>query len=261
MPIRRINSTGRKKILREDARLFVRPDADGVLTLEATFDLTQYDLPADARVFVEAYRQTTSMRFEYGTTSTPRPSSGLACRLTEFSTRDGLLFRVKVTSSGERPGLLLAEADQIRARDVEEEPDQRIPLLPLVPADLGQEVWRIDITEASGSQLQVNEKVGDWKAVALSPAFRSLIFPAALRQVLSYVVLIRETRNTENPEDWRCRWLQFASSLPGVADLPPADSDELDDWDQWIDSVVASFSRQHQTFNQYKAHIETEASE
>ena len=29
MSIRRINSTGRRKILREDARIFVRPDSDG----------------------------------------------------------------------------------------------------------------------------------------------------------------------------------------------------------------------------------------
>jgi hypothetical protein len=75
MSIRRINSTGRKKIVREDARIFVRTDSDGVLTFDAVLDLTNYNLPEDACVFVEAYRQTTFMRFPHGTVGAPQPPS------------------------------------------------------------------------------------------------------------------------------------------------------------------------------------------
>src|SRR5262245_34387626 len=112
MSIRRINSTGRKRIVREDIRILVSSDADGILEFDATVDLAPYGLPADARVFVEAYRQTTFMRFEHGTVATPRPHPG-TCRLSEFSSREGLLFRVKVTATGDRPGVLLAEGDRI----------------------------------------------------------------------------------------------------------------------------------------------------
>ena len=42
-------------------------DSDGMLSFDAKLDLTGYDLPDDARVFVEAYRQTSFMRFPHGT--------------------------------------------------------------------------------------------------------------------------------------------------------------------------------------------------
>src|SRR5437016_4376307 len=113
MSIRRINSTGRMKIVRGDARISVRPDPDGVLTFDATIKLTDYGLPNDAPVFVEAYRLTTYMRFPHGTVAAPQPPGNLSRRLTEFLTDDGLLFRVKVTSTGDRAGLLLAEAESI----------------------------------------------------------------------------------------------------------------------------------------------------
>ena len=77
MSIRRINSTGRRKILREDARIFVRPDSDGMLSFDAKLNLTGYDLPDDARVFVEAYRLTSLMRFPHGTVA----GSAVAARI------------------------------------------------------------------------------------------------------------------------------------------------------------------------------------
>src|SRR5207245_4335473 len=174
MSIRRINFTGRKRIVRQDAQIFVRPDSDGVLTFDATINLTDYGLPDDAHVFVEAYRLETFMRFPHGTVAAPQPPRGAARRLTEFASRDGLRFRVKVTSTGDRAGMLLAEGDRIPFSDDEEQPDNRIALLPPAPAELGQEIWRVDVIDANGPLLLVNSRVRDWKAVACSPPFRSL---------------------------------------------------------------------------------------
>src|SRR5438045_682878 len=134
MSIRRINSTGRVKILQEDARILLRIDPEGVLAFEASLSFERYRLPGDALVFVEAYRQTTFMRFPHGTVATPRPAHDASRRLTEFPSRDALLFRVKVTSTGERLGVLLAEADRIHVSADEEQPDHRIALLPPAPA-------------------------------------------------------------------------------------------------------------------------------
>src|SRR4051812_8045826 len=115
MPIKRLNYTGRKKILRDDAKFFLRNEADGSIVFEAAINLAQYELPETAQVFVEAYRQTASfMRFEYGTVSNPKPiTNQLPYRLTEFAAKDGLLFRIKVVSIGREAGLLLAEGDSI----------------------------------------------------------------------------------------------------------------------------------------------------
>jgi hypothetical protein len=255
MSIRRINSTGRLKIMREDARFFVQSDSEGTLRFDATLDLQDYRLPTDAQVYVEAYRQTTFMRFPHGTTGDPRAQANVDRRLTEFATPEGMLFRVKVTSTGDRAGVLLAEADRIPVSDEEERPDNRIPLLPAAQADLGQEVWQVDgLTTTSGPLLLINNRVGDWKAVAASPQFRSLVFPVAMRQVLWHIYKIDETRATDDPDDWRCRWLIFAAALPSVGE-PPVTSDDDSEWDDWISTAVESFARQHQMLEHYKAFL------
>jgi hypothetical protein len=259
MSIRRINSTGRMKIARGDARISVRPDSDGVPTFDATINLTEYGLPDDAHVFVEAYRQTTFMRFPHGTVTAPQPPRDLARRLTEFATSDGLLFRVKVTSTDDRAGVLLAEADRIPVSDDEEQPDNRIALLPPAPYELGQETWRVDLTGANGPLLLINNRVGDWKAVAASPLFRSLVYPAAMREVLWHIYKVEETRAMDDAEDWGCRWLTFAAALPGAGD-PPLTSGDDEEWGVWITAAVESFARQHQMLDHYKAFLAMEAS-
>jgi hypothetical protein len=253
--IRRINFTGRKKILREDARVSVRSDPDDVLTFDASLNLVDYELPGDALVFVEAQRQTTFMRFPHGTVAAPQVPSDVSRRLTEFSTSDALLFRVKVTSAGERAGVLLAEADRIPVSDDAEQPDNRIPLLPPLGQDLGQETWRLDFSGTSGPQLLVNSRLGDWKAVAACPVFRSLVYPAAMRQVLWYVYKVEEVRDTDDPDAWQSRWLRFAASLPGVG-TPPSESEDDDDWDEWITGAVDSFARQHEMADHFKREYE-----
>jgi hypothetical protein len=259
MSIRRVNSTGRRKILREDIRISVRPDSNGTLTFDATLDLTDYDLPDDARVFVEAYRQTSFMRFPHGTVAASQPPPDLTRQLTEFVSREGLLFRVKVTSTGDRAGVLLAEGDRIPISDDKEQPDNRVALLPTKPEELGQETWRVNLTGANGPLLLVNKRVGNWRAVVASPLFRSLVYPAAMRQVLWHIYKVEGTRATDDADDWRCRWLTFAMALPGTG-APPLSSNDDDMWGEWITAAVESFARQHQMLEHYTAFLAAEAS-
>jgi hypothetical protein len=170
-----------------------------------------------------------------------------------------LLFRVKVTSTGDRAGVLLAEADQIPVSDNDEQPDRRIALLPTAPEDLNQEIWRIDLTGANGPLLIVNSRVDDWKATAASPLFRSLVYPAVMRQVLWHVYKVEGTRTMEDGDDWRCRWLSFAAALPGIGD-PPLSSEEDDEWGEWITGAAESFCSQHHMFDRYTAYQAREVS-
>jgi hypothetical protein len=261
MPIRRVNSTGRKRIFRDDVRITLQTDPDGVIVFDADLSLNDYELPQDATVYVEAYRQTTFMRFEFGTVGLPRPPVSVSRRLTEFASRERLLFRVKVSSVGNRPGVLLAEADQVPVADDEEQPENRVALLPPAPGDLGQEVWRVDISEAQGPQLLVNRATGDWKALASSWTFRALVFPAAMRQVLWHIVAIRNTRHTDDASDWGCRWLKFASSIPGAGPIPSADDGgQIDflEWSGWIDSAIDAFTRRHAVYDRYSTTLPAE---
>ena len=101
-------------------RFSLRPEGRG-WGFEAVFELDGCELPAEALVFVEAYRQTTWMRWAWGTVGALQPPANRA--LAEFDSPDDVLFRVRVTSPGtpEEPhGLLPAEADRVRLRSPEE---------------------------------------------------------------------------------------------------------------------------------------------
>ena len=115
MAIRRLNYTGRKPIHRSDTRITVREYPDRPATFDADLRLGEYKLPAGAYVFVEAYRQATWMRFPFGRVGELTPPPDLERILTEFESPDRVLFRVRVTSAEGRQGIMLAEADKIRA--------------------------------------------------------------------------------------------------------------------------------------------------
>lgn len=255
MPIKRINSTGRKRILREDVDIHLHTTQSGALALEATLNLRDYELPGDSLVFVEAYRQTTFMRFPYGTVAAPAAPPESERYLREFTSPDALLFRVRVTSAAEPGGMLLAEGDQIPPANDSEQPENRMPLLPPLGEDLGQEAWRVDLGGVNGPLLKVNNRVGDWKAAAKSAVFRSLVYPAALRQVLWHIYKVDKVGAMDDMSDWRCRWLAFASSLLGGRN-PPVDVDDDDDWESWISEAVESFCSQHRMLEHFKTDLE-----
>src|SRR5262249_44960908 len=52
-------------------------------------------------------------------------------------------------------------------------------------------------------------------------------------------------------DDWRARWLRFASGLSGVGDVP--DPDDRDACELWIDTAAAAFARQFQMTEQFRA--------
>jgi len=216
-------------------KIEIKREEKGPAAFAASIALESYGFPGSARVYIEAYRQTTLMRFAFGTVSVLMPESALA--LLDFAVDDGVLFRVKVTSADEPQGLLLGEADQVPAVRPEDGPDARVPLLAPVPDDLGEELWRLEFE--GGVVLKVSRDVPDWKQLVRSDTFRALVFPAALNQVLFRVLVKEGFRSTEDLSDWRCRWLYFAEKLPGVGALPAPEAD----CDDWIETAVSAFAR------------------
>ncbi len=248
MPTRRLNYTGRQRIARGHVRITARERPDAPPTFDVAMRLQSYRLPPDARVSIEAYRQTRWMRFDFGTAGGIIPP--LDRSLSEFDSLDRVLFRVKVTAAtGERQGVLLAEADQIPIRLPEESDEERIPLFPVAPGDLGEQVYIVDYSDGPPTLL-VNRAVGDWRQVAQSPPFRSLVYSAAFRQILTRILCI-DGLNDSDGEDWQPRWLRFATSLSGVTDVP--DPDDRDACEAWIDTAVAAFARQFNMMDQFRA--------
>jgi len=254
MAIRRLNYTGRKRLHTKHARITVRDTPEGVGSFDADLDLSSYDLPLDALVFVEAYRPTSWMRFGFGTVgSISAPTE--RC-LSEFDNSEAILFRVRVTSASGRSGLLLAEADRIRAAQPEKAEDKRIPLLWVdSSSDLGEQVFRVDFSDRTF--LLVNSRVGDRRALVRQPAFLSLVLPAVFREVLARVLYIEKCYHTDDPEYWGSQWLRYATLLPGVGQ-PPGEEDK-DGFDLWIDEAVAAFCRHHRVMEHFSQYWTREA--
>ena len=78
--------------------------------------------------------------------------------------------------------------------------------------------------------------------MAQSPLFVSLVYPSALRQILT-TVLASGHRDAEDDADWRSKWLRFATLLPGVDPEPPSEEEGEDAELRWVDEAVATFAR------------------
>ncbi len=234
--IRRLNYTGRIKIHRSDIKLATR-EANGAFSFDASLKLIDYELPAEALVFVEAYRQTTWMRFPFGTVANLQPPANR--ELNEFESVEHIKFRVKVTQALDEH-ILLAVADRIPLALPSEDADCE-SILPVHPRELGDELWQVEMVDEPC--LLVNKSATpDWRQLTQSPLFVSLVYPAVLRQILTHV-LSEGHRDTDDENEWRSKWLRFATLMPGVDPDIPGKDDGEDAAMRWMEDAVAGFAR------------------
>jgi hypothetical protein len=235
--IRRFNYTARHRIDRGAIRLTLADPDERPARVRASVELPP-GLPRDARVHIEAHQRTTRMRFDFGTVDRPGFPDGFAV-LAEFDDPAAVQFAVKVTAShGDEVGLLLADRDGMRI-DAADADEDRESLLPVAPSDIGEDVWQICFGSA-GPMLLFNRNLPDWRSFAAEHRVRCLVYPAAMRQVLTQILIIDDWVDLEDKDDWRTKWLIFAHSFDGVTDLPEAPN--LTDKQAWIDDAVTAFS-------------------
>jgi len=238
MLVRHFNYTGRRRLKREDVRIHLLEE-DGRVSFAAHLNLQGYRLPADALVFVEAYRQYTLMRFAFGSVGRLRPPA--SCSLSEFTSSDGVRFRVIVTQDAEPRGRLLAAADRITPRR-EDEPEDTVPLLPVrADEDLEHEVFRVDFSD--DPLLLINAAADDWREVTRHPAFAALAYPSILREILTRIVVVEGYGDLDDPDDWRSRWLLFARLVLHAGEVPGSSAPHFERLD-WVDETVKAFCRQ-----------------
>ena len=238
--IRRFNYTDRIRIERKDVRITLREE-NGKFSFDADLSaLAEYELPPESLVFVEAYRQTNWMRFDFGQVGAITPAKKRD--LSQFESPDGLLFRVKVTPNGD-VHTLLAEADRIPLARPELSEGDRKPLLPVKPQKLGDEIYRLDFSD-DRPLLLINSEAGNYADIGHSPAFMSLVYPGVFREILNRVLLIEKHDDDANLEDWKSQWIKFASLHPGLGELPGPD--DMDGRTDWIDKAVSAFAKQIQ---------------
>jgi len=179
-----------------------------------------WKLPADARVYVEPYVVSTSMRFAFGT-------AGAVVQPADTTLADvdsgNVLFRVKVVDESGEIGMLLASAEEIRPTGQEGEEEQSTrSIFPLVLKDLGQAVWKVELTRTERPRLVLNNQIPGLREQLLNdPLLQGAILPAAMQAVLQAMLTSDEFSDAE----WFGDWKSFVEALCGPNVFPPDDSE------------------------------------
>jgi len=255
----RLNFTGRRKIDKQHARVVFRDDPVGSNHghyFELDLKLDTYELPPEARVFVEATRGPTLMRFDLGRVGAIASLIPAERRLSDFlSDPDGVKFRVKVTQpDGPEAGKLLAEADGIYPED-----GGVLPLIRLAgDTAMGQTPWRLELvpTDSDLPTLFIHTALGG-KEYAKDPVAKPLLMTAAAREV--FRALLSEGDHEDEPDHWASLWGRFATQVLNLPD--PSDADNWDDDEKrnWVEKAVNAFAAKQELVDGlelYKAGLE-----
>lgn len=244
--LRKLNFTERTKIPRTNVHVSLRRGEDGVLVFDPRVSLDELPVAPSARVFIEAYYRTAFMRFDCGSVSAfTLPDDR---RLTEIGTTNVVRFRVKIVDDSNGEHRIVAVADDMIVS--EEKPDRggRLPLLPVnFSDDLGQQPWRISF-EPNGPVLELNNRINDVRNVARhDAAFLALVYPAAVREVFTHILLVDHHDGQDEGDEWWSLWLRWAGRYNAPA--LPVDEDERR---LWIDDVVREFCAGQRFVDQWR---------
>ena len=238
--LRKLNFTERVRIPRGAVQMTLRRGDDGVLLFDPKLSTEAFHAPAAARVFIEAYYRSSYMRFDCGTIGRFSPPTDR--RLTDIDSDSLVRFRVKVVDSSGEAHQIVAVADDITAMVSAGGGAARVALLPVNFCDLQDAIWRVSFDD-SGPVLDLNARVDGIEVRAKSDAaFFGLVYPAAVREILTRILLIENYQGSEETEEeWWSLWLMWGATL--VASSAP---DHEDDREVWIEDVVSAFCSRYQ---------------
>jgi hypothetical protein len=245
--IRRLNYTGRKRISRSKLTVRLLPAPAGGWQFDAEFDLADYGFPPESSVFIEAYNATSYMRFAFGTVGARATPHDL--RLSEITPSPLPKFRLKVVDARTRHGLLLGVADKLIPLRPDEKLAQKQSLLPVEFHDLGERVWRLDLSD--WPVLELNQRIAELGEMARSgDSFLALVYPEVVRAILHEAVVVQEQTDPgfEDESDWTALWLRFVCGFPGIESPPEralgvAAEDARIRAEEWIERAVQAFCR------------------
>jgi hypothetical protein len=205
-------------------------------------DLAPLRPHADAgRIFVEAYHQTTRMRFDFGTVAAPVFPPPLDRRLHDFDDWRFVRFRVKVTDVTDSPGRIIAWADRIRPKGPDDQ-DQS-DLVRFKDEDLYGRLWDLDFDD-EGPIVLIDRATGGSQKIGRDDRFIAAAYPEILRRVL-HKALIEDQATHDDSTHWFNEWYEgFLKAKLRLAE-PGTDNDPAS-LRAWIDNAVEVFSRHFQ---------------
>ncbi|MDP9194738.1 MAG: hypothetical protein M3P06_23830 [Acidobacteriota bacterium] len=236
--LRKLNFTERTKIPRSAIQIALRRESDGVLAFDPVLDLSSVSAPATSRVYIEAHYRTSYMRFDCGTLGDLTLPDDR--RLSEIDSGSVVRFRVKVVDNTTHTHRIVAAADDITVSASSIDGGSRVPLLEVNFRDLGDLPWRVEL-ETNGPVLELNNRVEGIERMARhDAAFFALVYPAAVREILTHILVIEQYDVAEESDEWWSLWLRWAREMTDAA--MPA---EIEDRRVWIDEVAAAFCGRH----------------
>ncbi|MCS7071509.1 MAG: hypothetical protein NZM00_08395 [Anaerolinea sp.] len=261
--IRRINFTGRRKLPRTHASVMLYTNPDGPSEFTAALDLNGADLPAEARVYVEAYYRASLQRFDFGTVASAGQYAGRRWTLDQLQSQIAF-FRVKIVDERADIGRIIGIIERIKPRTSDERSLAETSLLWVNFVDLGDQIWRLHLSEDEGMpvlevnrELQTDSSVSEF--VRGHPLFFGLVYPAAVREILAHVLHADDYPSDE--DDWRGQWLRLGAAWSGV----PVTTRDFREWDEsdrsdWINGVVDAFCQRFSVRAGVEAYLTGEGS-
>ena len=238
---RHINYTGRKRIDHSRTKLELVEQPGKPMKFAGTVDLSGLSLPDSASVIIEAYHKESTQRFEFGKVNSFRLPEDTT--LSEVDAAGSYLFRVKVVNREGSESKLIASAEKIQPKEPGDNDDSKDFLLSVATReDTGGIPWKVELEDDTKPVLVLNSRIpGAKEKMRTSATFRALILPAAIREVLTFI-LRSEAHKDPNEDSWQAKWLQFAAKVTnGEKDVPAEDDNQA----EWINDVVSGFSTKH----------------
>ena len=226
---RRFNYTGRQRIT--SGHFSANVISEDPLIAAVSLNLDGLKVTPEDRIVIEPYVGNIAKRIDCGQVSAP--AVPVSVDLTDLSSGGSIQFRVKVSG---KDGRLTAAGDRIRLTGINEETGRRALLPVETNPTLGEQIWKIEVSESLHPKLILNSRIPSIESRLLDdPVFGGAVLLPAIRKVLEVLA------ETPDGDVWQQDWLEFARRWN--PDTNPDHTLESDDRDEWIDTIITAFSR------------------
>jgi hypothetical protein len=260
MSVRRIKFLQRIKVLQQDVHIEVSKPGPQIY-FQARLQLASYQLPLNARIYIEAHQLMERIRFDLGTVGMPNPVKAL-----EISSLKGTRVSFDLAVVDGATGRKVASADNLKP--VVAGGDANRTQNSLLPVDttkgLNGPYWRVDYSEKDEEGMKdapvllIDQAASSSTDLLGDASLRVAVLPSAMREILGRVLLVDEQRYEPGGRDWRNSWLRFATRLvgdePPSLDVSPHEVDQArEECDAWIQRAVELFCSKHAFIQQLLA--------
>lgn len=234
-----------------DARLLKIHQKAPLLKIEFDWGLKPNldDIPSNARVFVDAWKDMSFMRFDYGNFHNIVQPNNIS--LTELDSWTSASFVVRIVQNG----IILAASKKHTVSIAQPDLKSRRSLIIADYEDLGERPWKLDIYEDIPIPRLVfnerwwNELEEKGKSLSDDSKVMGMIMPAVLENMLNFLIisLKSDLHRWHQDPSWKGAWIRFARNLlpDGIPEYIENETDEsefLSEASNWISQVVKIYS-------------------